>query len=108
MIGNASWKRQNLFASRLNESSGRKRILLILTAKYAGFEDSLADYMEHLDKDPDGEGPSRIKTRPHLIKLGKLQWVDATLEGFGGAKLHHSLFSNHSGQYRYFIHCVYA
>ena len=61
-----------------NDTNSSKEILMILGAKYAGTQDSLAQYKDHLERDRDGEGSARVIKPPKLIRLGERQWIDAT------------------------------
>jgi hypothetical protein len=63
------------------DSIESKEVLLILTAKFEGPQDSLMQYRDYLERDRDGDGPARVLKPPRIIQLGERQWIDATHEG---------------------------
>jgi hypothetical protein len=65
----------------IGNSDASKEVLLIVTAKYTGAQDSIAQYIDHLGRDHDGDGPARVSIAPRLIRLGERLWVDATHKG---------------------------
>jgi hypothetical protein len=64
-----------------SDAAGGKEVVVIVTAKVPGPMDSFSEYIEHLQKDPDGKGPATVSKPPRMIRLGGKQWIDATHDG---------------------------
>jgi hypothetical protein len=54
---------------------------MILTAKFAGADDTLADYKRHLEERAQEVGPKATLRPPTFTKIEGRVWVDAILTG---------------------------
>ncbi|CCE12109.1 hypothetical protein BRAS3843_940013 [Bradyrhizobium sp. STM 3843] len=55
--------------------------IMILTAKFAGPNDTLSDFKRHLDQRAEELGPQAILRAPAFVVIENTLWVDATLIG---------------------------